>query len=195
MPLVSLAREEQAVQAAAAQSADTARGGRGGFDEDRPRSGTFSTPSDVLPPSPAPLAPQPAAQTATNNLDGITKYIPAETIALYLAFLPAVSGQGTIAGILLILALAAFTVIFYVLVTMTADQQLPEKPALPPLKRKKVRWNLGASLVCYVVWALAIPGNPAIDAAQVSPVLVSPLALLISTILTQLESAFGINKL
>lgn len=140
------------------------------------------------------------AAPANQFLDSLVKYIPAETIAIYLAFLPAVNITGTSdtrPGWALFIFMLILTVIIYLLATIVEDRKANPKPTVMPLQRPHVLWNIVASLIAFTVYALSIPGNPAFypnNVPLVSAVLISPLTLLISTMLTLIGQALGLDQ-
>jgi len=140
--------------------------------------------------APSSGAPTVAAANRDDRFDLLTKYIPTETITLYvaamsvrsefMAFWPRLSPS------FLYWTGAVLTPLMLVLIAR-GKHRLAASPGVPfriPL------WPMAASLVAFLVWALSVPGLIA-ESNSGARVLAGFGAVLISTILSLLDPLFG----
>jgi hypothetical protein len=140
-----------------------------------------------------PDTPVPAAQPS-NALDGLVKYIPTESITLYVAATSAllsvepVSAPGTAPARAaaafvtpngLYIGFAILTPILFMLIYMGKRRSRKES-ILPESRAEWPWWKLFASTVAFMVWALAVP--PLLE-SQAGKVAAAFGALLVSTLL------------
>lgn len=127
-------------------------------------------------------APSPPADTRKQAFESLTKYIPTETITLFVAAMAAAPAlQQALAFLkpqLLYWAFAILTPILFVLFKLSQGETLTLD--------KGTVFDLVAATVGYLVWALSVPSNPYVgtDAAAVAAGFG---AIFISTILGRIE--------
>jgi hypothetical protein len=143
------------------------------------------TPQDLR----AAVAPVAAAEPlektpGSNALDGLVKYIPTESITLYVAATAAMSSLAATFPLLtpyrLYWVFVVLTPILFFLIYIGKRRS----QNLPPLPRGVAMWpwwKLIASTIAFMVWALAIPPLVATDAGKVVAAFG---ALLVSTLLS-----------
>jgi hypothetical protein len=130
-----------------------------------------------------PLATEPPIPKTppSNALDGLVKYIPTESITLYLAVTSAISSFTTtfpwLTPYRLYWGFVVFTPVLFLLIYL-GKRRSQKLPVLPP---KWPIWKLIASTIAFAVWALAVPPLVTSEAGKV---VVAVLALVISTILS-----------
>jgi hypothetical protein len=160
--------------------------GRAGAD-DLQRGPTLEAASQ--PETPAPAAPP------SNALDGLVKYIPTESITLYVAATSALlsvkpvlpPGTAPASGMEtalvtpngLYIGFAILTPILFMLIYM-GKRRSQKLSILPEKKTEWPWWKLFASTVAFLVWALAVP--PLLE-SQAGKVAAAFGALLVSTLL------------
>lgn len=133
--------------------------------------------------------------TVTSSLNLLVKYIPTEVITLYVATLSAAPAlQDVIPSLQTTDIYWGFTVgtpllLFLVYVNKRATAGL--KP-VPP-RTEWPWWKLGAATVAFMVWALAVPGNPYVS-GETAAVIAALGAVFISMILNLLEPIFEKKK-
>jgi len=132
-------------------------------------------------------AESPVQKTHSSSaLDGLVKYIPTESITLYVAATAtAAMSSFTVAfpfltPFRLYLCFVALTPILFLLIYVGKRRSL-KLPALPEPVTKWPWWKLIASTVAFAVWALAVPPLVATDAGKVAAAFG---ALLVSTMLS-----------
>ena len=125
------------------------------------------------------------------TLNALVKYIPTEIVTMYVASVSTIQSLRS--------ALPFFDARFLywgftvltpcLLVLMYASKRATEGlPTLPKL-REMPWWKMTASSVAFMVWALAVPGNPYI-AGDGAPIVAGFGAIVISTLLSLLEPIF-----
>lgn len=135
---------------------------------------------------------QPGAAPPDPKTSALTKYIPTETITLYVA---AVANQKSLGEVwswctaqVVYCAFATATPIVVLLLYMS--KITGAKPWFKPLEWPW--WGLFAGTVAFAIWAWAVPGNPVMDTAKPAPAAIAAfLALVISSGLSLLGSALG----
>ncbi len=133
--------------------------------------------------------PQPPSRDEV--LAGLTKYIPTESVTLYVAAvssLPALQGTGVTPTIIF----WAFVCLTPILMLLLFLRQLAIAGNDWKISIKQWPWwKIVASTVAFAVWALAVPGNPLnfVDTA-VSGVIAGFAALFVSTFLNILTPFF-----
>jgi len=131
-----------------------------------------------------------AAPDKDDRFDLLTKYIPTETLTLYvaaMAALPAITDTfPNIKALQLYIAGAVLTPVILLLAGYGKQRAAGSTAAFRPHP-----WPLFASLVAYLVWALSVPGLLDGKNAQI---LAGFGAVLVSTLLSMLEPAFGPRK-
>lgn len=126
------------------------------------------------------------ASDAINKLVG---YIPTETTTLYVA---ASSVQAALNEIWPKLGQATFYWLFTVLTPLAllavyaGKRASVGQAAFPPVA-KWPWWRMIAATIAFLVWALAVPGHPAIGDSAVKKVVAAFGAILVSAILSLLE--------
>jgi len=143
---------------------------------------------------PALPSAQPARpSTPPNNaLSMLVKYIPTESVTLYVAAISAAAALKSIwsqvNAVQIYWFFAALTPVIFILVLLGKRRMMHLLPLLPPV-REFPWWKLIACTVAFLVWALAVPGNPYISGESAGAV-VGFFAIFISTILSLLEPIF-----
>jgi hypothetical protein len=131
----------------------------------------------------------PQQDSVTNALNFLVKFIPTEVITLYIAALSAASALKVTVSFLtvevLYWAFALFTPIFLLLV-MVGKQ--PNNELLKSIGRWPW-WKMIASLIAFLIWALAVPNHPYIT-NEAYAIAASLGALVISTILSAMSPIF-----
>ena len=120
------------------------------------------------------LASRQAAQTAAlrapglaapprpqDNFDLLTKYIPTETITLFVAAMSIHAALESVWPALtpwrLYAAFAILTPSLLVLISWLKQRQAERSAGVPPAPFKPALWPAFASLVAFLVWALSVP--------------------------------------
>ena len=136
----------------------------------------------------AELTPQSSGQALDNALTALTKYIPVEVVALYLA---AVSAQPALAGewcwltaALVYYVFCGLTPLFFILVyhnqLALARERFPRITHWP-------WWRIIASTIAFAAWALAGPSKPfEFIKPEIASALSGLAAIFVSTVLTLL---------
>lgn len=129
---------------------------------------------------------------ATNTLSMLVKYIPTESITLYVAALSAVAALQSfsprITPKVIYWFFATLTPILVLVIYFGKRSVAKLKPTVPTLWQWPW-WKTIAATIAFLVWALAVPTNPYIDGALKSA-LVGFLAIFVSTILSVFEPLF-----
>ena len=154
----------------------------------------------VVPPpvGPGPVAPVPPVAapvvpprtTVNNALSMLVKYIPTESVTLYVAAISAAAALNSfwsITGTHIYWFFAALTPVIFILIYLGKRRAL-RLPTLPRVSEFPL-WKLFACTVAFLVWALAVPGNPYVSPESGGAV-VGFFALFISTVLSLLEPIF-----
>jgi hypothetical protein len=127
----------------------------------------------------------------TGTLNALVKYIPTEIVTLYVA---AVSATPALRASFSFLTNSAVYWAFVVLTPLllllvyASKRATDGLPALPPFAQWPW-WKLAAATIAFLVWALAVPGNPYI-VGDGGAVVAGFGAVLISTALSLLEPIF-----
>jgi len=142
----------------------------------------------------------PKPPSSDSALAGLSKYIPTESVTLYIA---AVSAQRALAGLIPWLTP---TVIYWIFVVLTpiicfllwARQLANAKKEKEDLKVSWLSpkswpwWKIIASTIAFLVWALAVPGNPIMPPeSEAGGVVAGMAAIFVSTILNLFAPLFG----
>jgi len=135
-----------------------------------------------------PVAAAVARPDADDRFDLLTKYIPTETLTLYvaaIAALPAitVASGGTVEAIHVYAAGAVLTPIILLLASFGKLRASGSPAAFRPHP-----WPYAAALIAFLVWALSVPGLLRGDDQQI---LAAFGAVLVSTSLALLEPIFA----
>lgn len=138
-----------------------------------------------------PTPPEPPPPS--NVLAGLTKYVPTESITLYVA---TVSAQGVLKDYGLTSSFAYWFFVFFtpVLLLLLFFNELASAKKewnIPP--RNWPWWKIVASSIAFAAWALAVPGNPLIppqSANAAAGALAALAALFVSTILNLFAPLF-----
>lgn len=147
---------------------------------------------------PTPPVPAPASTTKDTTLEGLTKYIPTETITLYVAGQAALQALITAdknvtpetlrcASLAMYWGLGALTPVV-VLLLFLGELRKTGRP-IDDVSRYP-SWQMFASFVAFLVWALAVPGSKIVT----HPILIALTgfgALLVSLILSLLAPVFS----
>jgi hypothetical protein len=127
--------------------------------------------------------PVPKTQ-ASSALDGLVKYIPTESVTLYVAATAAMStftaSYPWLTAYCLYWGFVAFTPILFLLIYF-GKRRSQKLPILPAALAQWPWWKLIASTVAFMVWALAIPPLVTTDGGKVAAAFG---ALLVSTLLS-----------
>jgi hypothetical protein len=130
-------------------------------------------------------------QPLTNTLSMLVKYIPTESVTLYVAALSAAAALKSLWPWMTELHIywffAFFTPVLFVLIFL-GKRRASGPPTFPPAGEWPW-WKLFACTVAFLVWALAVPGNPYIK-DPIASAAIGFLALFISTVLSVLEPLF-----
>ena len=125
------------------------------------------------------------------TLNALVKYIPTEIVTLYVAASSTTQSLRTampfIDARLLYWGFTALTPVMLVL--MLASKRATDGLSVFPKGREMPWWKLTAATVAFMVWALAVPGNPYV-AGDGAPIVASFGAIIISTLLSLLEPIF-----
>jgi hypothetical protein len=139
---------------------------------------------EVEPPTPPPPAPD------SNTLAGLTKYIPTETVTLYVATFSAQAALSDAFGkfapawaywIFLTLTPLLVLLLFFRRLKLNPPPSGTPRPPWP-------WWPMAAAAIAFAVWALAVPGNEIIP--DKSGTLAAFGALVVSTILNLVAPFF-----
>jgi hypothetical protein len=126
---------------------------------------------------------------ATSVVNVLTKYIPTESVTLYVAAIaaaPALHSQYPwLTTKVLYWAFGLLTPILWLLIYV-AKRKGSDLPSAWPSLSAWLVWALVASFVAFLVWALAVPNGPYMQ-GQVGGVIAGFLAVLISTLLSVVE--------
>lgn len=131
----------------------------------------------------------------TSAIDALFKYIPTESITLYVATISALPALGKVWIVInawhvywfYIILTPILVILIYISKYKQKHHKIPSISVLP-------WWPLISATVAFAVWALAVPGNPYIDGEQ-QGVLAGLGALFCSTIFSILEGIFGKRQL
>ncbi len=132
-------------------------------------------------------ASQPIQETrGTNALDDLVKYIPTESVTLYVAAASALdalsrASGGFVTGERLYWWFGTLTPVLFILI-YAGKRRANGLPPFPSL-RDWPYWKLIASTIAFLTWALAVPDGPYLD-GQDGGAVAAIAALLVSTILS-----------
>lgn len=128
----------------------------------------------------------------SNALSTLIKYIPTESITLYVAALSAVPALKTLSqqrineyGVFWFFGI--FTPILFALILLGKRRAAGVKPRA--VLKDWPWWKNIAATIAFFVWALAVPGNPFVK-GEAAGAVVGFFAIFISTILSILEQIF-----
>jgi hypothetical protein len=130
----------------------------------------------------------PQSKTATksrqNNFELLTKYIPTESITLYIAAMSSLpfiqKGFPFFTSYIFYWFFAIITPLIYLSVSYTKFKQSKKEGLLN--KYNLPIWDMFASLVAFLCWALAVPGGPYLN-SESGGILASFAALFMAYIL------------
>ena len=129
--------------------------------------------------------------SVTNALSMLVKYIPTESITLYVAALSAAPALKSFSPRINELAIYWFfgilTPVLVVLIYL-GKRRVANLPLIPP-RSAWPWWKSIAATIAFLVWALAVPNNPYIQGESQSA-LAGFFAIFISTLLSILEPIF-----
>ncbi len=129
-------------------------------------------------------------QKKDDTIAGLTKYIPTESITLYIAL---VSSQSALQSMVKWLSPHMAYWIFVgftpaLLLILYIIQNDLEKGWVKSISKWPV-WRMVASMIAFMVWALAVPGNPIIPNDNASAGVVAGFAaIFVSTLLNLIDS-------
>ncbi|HEX8141034.1 MAG TPA: hypothetical protein VF553_00455 [Pyrinomonadaceae bacterium] len=128
-------------------------------------------------------------KNVSNALSQLVKYIPTETITLYVAAISAATALKTI-GITELGIYWFFAVLTPLLVVLIylGKRKAAGLPVIPPLADWPW-WKTIAATIAYLVWALAVPNNPYVK-GDGQGAIAGFFAIFISTLLSVLEQIF-----
>lgn len=145
-------------------------------------------------PGGAPPPPPPPSGKPGNVLDALVKFVPTESITLYVAAVsaaPALTALWppiTLARMYWLFGVVLTPVIFFLL--FLQERRADGKPRkVPP--REWPWWKMTAACFAFLIWALAIPGHPYVRADAVGGAVMGLGALVGLTVLTLLDKVFG----
>jgi hypothetical protein len=125
------------------------------------------------------------------TLNALVKYIPTEIVTLYVAASSTTQSLRTampyIDARMLYWGFTALTPVLLIL--MYASKRATDGLPVFPKAREMPWWKLTAATVAFMVWALAVPGNPYV-VGDGAPIIASFGAIIISTLLSLLEPIF-----
>jgi uncharacterized membrane protein YfcA len=128
----------------------------------------------------------------TNALSMLVKYIPTESITLYIAALSAVEALQTFSNYIttkfIYWFFAILTTILVLVIYFGKRKVAKLQPTIPPLKEWPW-WKTIAATIAFLIWALAVPGNFYVVGA-LKGALVGFVAVFISTMLSVFELLF-----
>ncbi len=146
--------------------------------------------------APRDMAPQPAGTAKREEFDGLVKYIPTETVTIFVAICSARSAVETITGggfpyLWIYLACAALTPILLVLIAVGR-----KRSAERPVQLDLHWWPLAAATFAFLIWALSVPGvtsifSPTLAKQDAWGVVAGVGALIVSGVLSLLEPVCG----
>lgn len=116
------------------------------------------------------------ADPPPNGFEMLTRYIPTETITLYVGAMAARDEIASATGLGVWGIYWVFALLTPTLLALLLRRQEPPKPV--------TWWPLFASCVAFLVWAMSVPGHPVADEWKALPAFA---ALLVSTLLSLLE--------
>jgi hypothetical protein len=127
-----------------------------------------------------------------NALSMLVKYIPTESITLYVAAISAASALKSVSPKVTEGAIywffAVLTPVLLLLIYL-GKRKVAGLPTFPPI-REWPWWKTFAATVAFLVWALAVPGNPYVKGDTAGAAVAGFFAIFISTILSILEPIF-----
>ena len=127
----------------------------------------------------------------TSALDALVKYIPTESITLYIATVaatPAIKSQWAfVTDMGLYWTFVVLTPVLVLLIYMGKRRTVNLSPW--PSLREFPAWNMVAATIAFAAWATAVPENGLLEGAT-GGALAAILALIISTVLNLLSSIF-----
>lgn len=129
--------------------------------------------------------------TVTGSLNLLVKYIPTEVITLYVATLSAAPAlQDLFPSLRTSDIYWGFTIVTPLLLFLVYVNKRATSGLTPvPDKSEWPWWKLFASMIAFMVWALAVPGNPYVS-GETAAVVAALGAVFISMILNLLEPLF-----
>jgi hypothetical protein len=148
----------------------------------------------ALPADAVPLAEPatPPDNKVNNALTSLTKYIPTETITLYIAAVAATPAieqitKQQINGRVVYVFFAILTPALLLLVLASKRSAEKIQPKLPqPLPW----WKMAAAFIAFAVWALSVPNNPFTQGNDMAAVVAAFAAIFISLFLSLFDPIF-----
>lgn len=133
----------------------------------------------------------PKNEQVSNALSMLVKYIPTESVTLYVAAVSATLALKSVwSGITehsIYWFFGVFTPVLFALIYL-GKRRAANLPTFPPLSEWPW-WKMFAATVAFLVWALAVPGNPYVK-GDTSGAVAGFFAIFISTVLSVLEPIF-----
>jgi hypothetical protein len=145
--------------------------------------------ANVRPSPEAPAAP-PAGSNTAGAIEALIKYIPTESMALYIAAVAAIPSLEALydAGSLRVVRASVYwgfallvTPLLFVLILFAKRRESGLKP-VPPRKEFPL-WDFVAATVAFSVWAILIPNGP-IDSAALG--IIGPVVAIAASVLLNL---------
>lgn len=134
---------------------------------------------------PGVLSAEKSSGDSDQSIERLTKYIPTESLTLYVAALAASTALQTflafLSTVFLYWAFALLTPILF-LILFLRKLRLENKPLPQGKEWIPVAWGGIAAFIAFVAWALAVPGAPYLE-GDAGRIVAAFLALFISTIL------------
>lgn len=130
--------------------------------------------------------------SATSAINKLVKYVPTESVTLYVAAIaaaPALTSTWpwiTTEGIYWFFAVLTPVLWLLILMSKRRAENLPARPTISGW----LIWNMAASFIAFVVWALAVPSGPYLQ-HDGEGVVAGFLALVISSLLSLADPLVG----
>jgi hypothetical protein len=142
---------------------------------------------------------QKTAAAVSPKQDGfelLTRYLPTETITLFVAALSAYATlpaavQAQVSPWALYAGFAALTPALLLALTYIKQREAEAASGAPPQPFRPHPWPPIASLIAFLVWALSVPGLPPDEVAKAWGGFIAFGALSISTLLSLVDRAIG----
>ena len=155
---------------------------------------TMVQPEDIDVFESIPSGPQASVRGApsrTDTLDNLTRFIPTESVTLYVAAIGIAAAAGgdnlplILQPIFLYWLCAVLTPLIFLILLVRA-RALNQQSLLPD---KWPIWKIVAATIAFLVWALAVPGSPYLNFTG-GPAIAAIGALFVSTFLGLLDPIF-----
>ncbi len=140
-------------------------------------------------------------QQVTSALTKIARFIPTETVTIYLGAVSAaaaITEEGSAPSRLMTILLNKVTVYWVTALLITPAiflliWAIERTKIKKPLWSEFPYWKLSAAVLAFLIWALAVPGNP-YATTNVAKVAIAFAAILVSIILDLIDQLFEAQK-